>query len=54
VAAFGMILRDSPYKGTATWDLVRTIAQSSRNNDRTGSREEFVRLVGQAQQLWRR
>jgi Ca-activated chloride channel family protein len=54
VAAFGMILRDSPHKGTSNWELVRSIAQNSRNQDRTGARDEFIRMVGQAQQLWRR
>jgi Ca-activated chloride channel family protein len=54
VAAFGMILRDSPHKGTSNWDLVRSIAQESRGQDRTGAREEFVQLVERARQMWRR
>jgi Ca-activated chloride channel family protein len=53
VAAFGMILRDSPFKGSATWDLVNSIATNSRGSDRDGYREEFVRLAEKARQLWR-
>ncbi|HEX4998048.1 MAG TPA: von Willebrand factor type A domain-containing protein [Terriglobia bacterium] len=54
VAAFGMILRDSPYKGTATWELVRSIAENSRAGDRTGARDEFIQLVQKAAGMWRR
>jgi Ca-activated chloride channel family protein len=45
VAAFGMILRDSPFKGSANWDLINSIAMNSRGADRDGYREEFVRLA---------
>ena len=51
VAAFGMLLRDSPYKGLATYALVEEIAQASRGEDRQGYRAEFVRLVRLAQSL---
>jgi Ca-activated chloride channel family protein len=53
VAAFGMILRDSPFKGSANWDLVNSIAVNSRGGDRDGYREEFVRLAERARVLWR-
>ncbi len=51
VAAFGMILRDSPYKGTASLSDVLDIAQSSKGPDLDGSREEFIRLVSRARSL---
>jgi Ca-activated chloride channel family protein len=53
VAAFGMILRDSPFKGSANWDLVNSIATASRGSDRDGYREEFIRLNDRARLLWR-
>ncbi len=48
VAAFGMLLRDSEYKGDMTWDKVRTMAGRGRGKDREGYRLEFYRLVKQA------
>jgi Ca-activated chloride channel family protein len=45
VAAFGMILRDSPHKGAADWSMVRRIASESKGKDRTGYREEFIQLT---------
>jgi Ca-activated chloride channel family protein len=45
VAEFGMILRDSKYKGTATLPDVISLASASRGNDPDGYRAEFVRLV---------
>ncbi|MCI0639152.1 MAG: VWA domain-containing protein [Gemmataceae bacterium] len=51
VAAFGMLLRDSPHKGNATFDMVRDLAGSAMEFDPNGSRAEFLRLVGTAQGL---
>ena len=51
VASFGMILRESPYKGTATFDSVMGIAEDSLGADRNGYRREFLQLVGRARQL---
>jgi len=45
VAAFGMILRDSEHKGTATLADVRALAESGRGDDPHGYRAEFIRLV---------
>lgn len=53
VAAFGMILRDSQHKGTATLPAVLEIAQSSKGEDRSGYRAEFIRLVQTAMELKR-
>lgn len=51
VAQFGMLLRDSPFRGDATWaDAVR-LARSHRGEDREGYRAEFIRLVGLAASL---
>jgi Ca-activated chloride channel family protein len=53
VAAFGMLLRDSQYKGNANYEMVQEIAASAADGDRTGYREEFMTLVKQAEQLLR-
>jgi len=45
VAAFGMLLRDSPFKADATWADVVRLAQAGRGDDPEGYRAEFVRLV---------
>ena len=45
VAAFGMILRDSEFKGTATLPAVLEIAESNKGRDQSEYRAEFIRLV---------
>ncbi len=51
VAAFGMILRDSPHKGNATLAAVSELAQSARGPDESGYRAEFLQLVETARGL---
>ena len=53
VAAFGMILRNSPHRGTATLQNVLGWAQDSTGDDPHGHRGEFVRLVRKAMVLER-
>jgi Ca-activated chloride channel family protein len=48
VAEFGMLLRDSPYKGEASWSAVLERAQNSKGKDYEGYRAEFIRLVEMA------
>ena len=45
VAAFGMLLRDSPHKGSANFDTVLTMAESSLGTDEYGYRRGFVQLA---------
>ena len=45
VASFGMILRDSQYKGTATRTSILEWARSSMGKDPFGYRHEFLQLV---------
>lgn len=45
VAEFGMILRDSDYKNTATLDQVMALARDAQGADPFGYRAEFIRLV---------
>lgn len=45
VAMFGLILRDSKYKGNASCSQVIQLAKKSKGNDGIGSKSEFVKLV---------
>ena len=45
IATFGMIVRDSEYKGRATLDTVLNLAKSGKGEDKEGYRGEFIRLV---------
>jgi Ca-activated chloride channel family protein len=51
VAGFGMILRDSNYKGNANLNNIWQIANSARGNDLKNYRTEFIELVGKAQRM---
>jgi len=51
VAQFGMILRNSPYKGTASLSSVLALADAGRGEDASGYRAEFAALVKRAQEL---
>ena len=51
VAAFGMILRDSPHKGTANYRAVLEHAQGAMGEDRRGYRREFVDRVARASRI---
>lgn len=48
VAAFGMLLRQSAFSGTASYEKVIEWANGSKSYDPNGFREEFVELVGKA------
>ena len=45
VAALGMILRDSEFKGTATCDDVVSWAQEAKGSDKNGYRIEFIKMA---------
>ncbi|MBI2922492.1 MAG: VWA domain-containing protein [Planctomycetes bacterium] len=51
VAAFGMCLRDSEYRGAANFGLVRELALAGIGDDPQGHRKEFVELVRRAAEL---
>jgi Ca-activated chloride channel family protein len=51
VAAFGLLLRDSPHKGDATYERILEIASKATGKDRFGYRREFIELVRNAQAL---
>lgn len=51
VAAFGMLLRQSPYRGAADWTMVDQLARQGLGRDQDGYRQAFRDLVRQARQL---
>lgn len=51
IAEFGMLLRDSPYKGKASFDNALKLARSSKGVDLEGYRAEFIRLVEKSKAL---
>jgi Ca-activated chloride channel family protein len=51
VAGFGLLLRNSRYKGSANYNGILNIAQNSLGQDLKGYRSEFTRIVGQAKNL---
>jgi Ca-activated chloride channel family protein len=51
VASFGMLLRDSPHKGSATFDLIAEEAEQTLRTESSDYRKEFLGLVRKAQAL---
>jgi len=51
VAEFGMLLRNSEFKSSATYDNVLSIARNAVEADKDGYRKEFLTLVEEARSL---
>lgn len=52
VAAYGMILRNSPYKGSATYDLAKELIEvGSQSYDPHGYRHQLIELIDKAKGL---
>jgi Ca-activated chloride channel family protein len=51
VAQFGLMLRESQYKGSASWKSVIDLASSASSLDTTGDRAQFVKLAKKAEEL---
>ncbi len=51
VAGFGMLLRDSEFKGNLCYDNVLELAREGKGDDQNGYRNEFIRLVELSQHL---
>lgn len=45
VASFGMVLRNSAYKGSANYDNVEELARGAMGADKEGYRKEFLTLI---------
>ena len=48
VAEFGMLLRDSEFKGASSFAEALDLARRFKGDDPHGHRAEFIRLVGAA------
>ena len=53
VVGYGMLLRDSPHKGQATWGAVAEWAQEGLGADANGYRAEFLALIEKAKSVTR-
>ncbi len=53
VAGYGMLLRDSPYKGEMTWSAVAEWATEGKGTDVSGYRAEFLGLLDKARAVSR-
>lgn len=53
VAQFGLLLRDSRYKGGANFNNVLSLSQASLGNDLNNYRSEFIDLISKAKRLAR-
>ncbi len=51
VAEWGMILRNSEYKGSANYTQIQELARKAKGADTKGYRAEFIRLVKKAEML---
>jgi len=51
IAEFGMLLRNSPHKGTSSYADVLHLARVARGEDLDGLREEFIRMTESARIL---
>ena len=51
VAGYGLLLRDSKFKGNVSMELVKSLAMSAQGEDRNGYRKEFINLVDIANTL---
>jgi Ca-activated chloride channel family protein len=51
VAAFGMILRNSQYKGSANYKNILDLAENGLRNDKYGYRKQFLELIRKAQRI---
>lgn len=48
VAEFGLLLRDSKYQGTSSWNSLKKMAENAKGKDANGYRAEMIRLVEDA------
>jgi len=48
---FGLLLRESQFKGSASFSTVTTRAKGALGQDNEGYRAEFLELVGKASKL---
>ncbi|MGE0377934.1 MAG: von Willebrand factor type A domain-containing protein [Planctomycetaceae bacterium] len=54
VASFGMLLRNSAYRGQSSIEGVLELARGAKGDDPSGERQEFIELVLEARSIYRR
>jgi Ca-activated chloride channel family protein len=54
VAGFGMLLRESAYRGNNSYQAVTTLARNAMGDDAEGYRKEFLQLVEKAAKIQRK
>lgn len=54
IAEMGMLLRDSPHKGRASWADATALARATRGEDLDGSRGELLEMVATSRALTRK
>lgn len=52
LATLGLLLRESPHKGQATWSLAESLALAGLAEDPGGERRAHILLLAQARRLW--
>ncbi len=51
IAAFGMALRESPYRGNMSWSQIRALAAAAVGRDAAGYRKQAIALIDTASKL---
>jgi Ca-activated chloride channel homolog len=51
VAMFAMELRGSKFKGETTWKMINKLAKGAKGDDKEGYRQEFLKILEQAELL---
>ena len=51
VAGFGLVLRESPHRGEASYDLLLTLSEAGQRSEILGERSKFIELLQQARRL---
>jgi Ca-activated chloride channel family protein len=54
VAEYGLLLKDSAYKGNANWSQVINLARNAQGEDNDGYRKEFITLAELARDMMHR
>ena len=49
IAAYGMLLRDSPHKGEASFRMAKSLVEQSLDFDPHGYRAELLKLIKKAE-----
>ena len=51
VAGYGMLLRESEFKGKLSYKLVRELADEGKGEDKSGMRQEFLDILGRTEAI---